>query len=132
MHLGTIVDVESNDFQYKVLCCIHPIILEFYSHSCPHCMAFKAVYQHLSDVMEGDAVFSRLDVLGSEANRQLAIARGVRGVPTMEMFYKGRVICSVIGNHPLAKMVEILEESLKEKDENIAPHTLLYELPKST
>jgi thioredoxin 1 len=127
--MSRIISINSSDFQNKILGSDKPIILEFYSHGCPHCKAFKDVYQHLSDVMGDSVDFARIDVLASEENRQLAVSRGVRGVPTMEMFYRGRVICNVVGNHPFDKMVEILEESLSEKDENIAPHTLLYDLP---
>jgi hypothetical protein len=79
--------------------------------------------------MGNEIIFTRIDVLQSEENWQLALSRGIRGVPSMELFYKGRIICNIIGNHPFEKMVEILEESLHEKDENVAPHTLLYELP---
>jgi thioredoxin 1 len=128
--MSKIIDIDSSDFQEKILDCDKPVILEFYSHSCPHCRAFKDVYSHLYDVLGKKAEFARVDVLASENNRQLAIKRGVKGVPTTEVFYKGRVLCSVIGNHPFEKIVKLLEESLSEKDENIAPHTLLYDLPK--
>jgi thioredoxin-like negative regulator of GroEL len=126
--LSEIIEVDAGDFKERVLRSHGPIILEFYSHGCPHCQVFSAVYARLNEVMGREMKFARLDVLASEDNRQFALSRGVRGVPTMELFYNGRVICSILGNHPFDKMVAILEESLRRKDENVAPHTLLNEL----
>lgn len=126
--MSKIMDINSVDFKDKILKCDEPILLEFYSHACPHCQAFGVVYDHLNEVLGEDMKFARVDVLASEDNRQLALSRGVRGVPTMELFYKGRVICNILGNHPFEKMITILEESVKRRDENVAPHTLLYEL----
>lgn len=122
------MEVNFGDFKDKILKCDGLILLEFYSHACPHCQAFSIVYNRLDELLGKEMKFAKLDVLANEDNRQLALSRGVRGVPTMELFYKGRVICSILGNHPFEKMVAILEESIRRKDENVAPHTLLYEL----
>jgi thioredoxin 1 len=126
--MSEIVEVDSTTFMDKVLNSEEPVILEFYSHACPHCKAFNAVYSHLSEVIGVKAMFTKLDVLFNEDNRQLAISRGIRGVPTIEVFYRGRVIGSVVGNHPFKNITKILEDCLDDKDENVAPHTLLHEL----
>ena len=73
---------------------------------------------------------SEFDVLLNENNRHLALDRGVRGVPTIDIFYKGRVIGSVVGNHSFENVVQILEDCINKKEGNIAPHTPLLELMK--
>ena len=77
--MSRIVEVDSGTFRDKVLSCEEPVILEFYSHACPHCRAFKAIYTRLSEVLDGKAKFTEFDVLLNEDNRHLALDRGVRG-----------------------------------------------------
>jgi len=128
--MSRIVEVDSGTFRDKVLSCGEPVVLEFYSHACPHCRAFKAIYTRLSEVLNSKAKFTEFDVLLNEDNRHLALDHGVRGVPTIDVFYKGRVIGSVVGNHPFENVVQILKDCITKKEGNIAPHTPLRELMK--
>ena len=128
--MSHVLEVDSGTYRDKVLNCEEPVILEFYSHACPHCKAFKAVYVHLCEVLDVKAKFTEFEVLLNEDNRRLALDCGVRGVPTIDVFYKGRIIGSIIGNHSYEYVIQILEDCIKKKEGNIAPHTPLHELIK--
>ena len=73
---------------------------------------------------------TELDVLLNEDNRRLALERGVRGVPTIDAFYRGKLIGSVVGDHPFENVFEVLEDCVRKKEGNIASHTPLHELLK--
>ena len=102
-----------------------PVVVEFFSHSCPHCIKFGPVYMQLAEALDGEAQFIKIDVLRSKENRDLAHSRGVRTVPTIEVFYRGRVIGNMIGYHEVKKVVPTVREFLSKKEENTGPGTPL-------
>jgi len=123
------IDISASDFGAEVLQCDEPVVVEFFSHSCPHCKKFNPIYTELTQVLNGEARFVRIDVL-DEQNRILAHSRGVRTVPTLEVFYRGRVIGNVVGYHHLEKVYEAIKGFLSKKEENVGPGTALERLHK--
>ncbi len=123
-----VTEVTASSFGSDVLGGDEPVIVEFFSHGCPHCQVFNPIFDKLSDTIGDRAKFVRLDVLLNEDNRKLAVGRGVRGVPTIEVFYRGRIIGSIVGNHPMDKMVESLDKFLEGKDEHFGEHTPIHKL----
>lgn len=101
---------------------------EFFSHSCPHCIKFSPVYKKVSEAFGQEAKFVRIDVMLNGSNRTLAHHRGVRTVPTLETFYKGRVIGNIVGYHHFERVAEALKGFLIKKDEYVGPSTPLNEL----
>ena len=89
---------------------------------------FNPIYDNLSKAIGDGTKFVRLDVLLNKDNGKLAVSRGVRGVPTIEVFYRGRIVGSIVGNHPLDKMVESLKGFLAEKDKHFGENTPLHKL----
>jgi len=121
------VEISASDFHEKVLESDEPVVVEFFSHSCPHCKKFKPIYKELNQILNGEAKFVRIDVL-DEQNRILAHSRGVRTVPTLEVFYRGRVIGNITGYHHLEKVYEAIKGFLMKKEENVGPGTPLERL----
>jgi thioredoxin 1 len=124
------VEISASDFGEKVLDSDEPVVVEFFSHSCPHCMKFNPIYGELTQILSSEANFLRIDVL-DEQNRILAHSRGVRTVPTLEVFYQGRVIGNITGYHHLEKVYEAIKGFLTKKEENVGPGTPLERLPPS-
>jgi thioredoxin-like negative regulator of GroEL len=123
--LTDISEISASSFDKEVLHVEEPVVVEFFSHSCPHCIKFGPVYTQLAEALDGEARFIKIDVLGSEANRALAHSRGVRTVPTLEVLYRGRVIGSMVGYHEAKKVVPTVKGFLSKKEENIGPGTSL-------
>jgi thioredoxin 1 len=121
------VEISASDFHEKVLESDEPVVVEFFSHSCPHCKKFNPIYKELTQILNGEARFFRIDVL-NEQNRILAHSRGVRTVPTMEVFYRGRVIGNITGYHHLEKVYEAIKGFIMKKEENVGPGTPLNKL----
>ena len=123
------VEISASDFDGKVLDSDEPVVVEFFSHSCPHCKKFNPIYNELTQILNGEARFVRIDVL-DEQNRILAHNRGVRTVPTLEVFYRGRVIGNIVGYHHLEKVYETIKGFLSKREENVGPGTALERLHK--
>ena len=121
------VEISASEFDKKVLESDDPVVVEFFSHSCPHCIKFKPIYKELTQVLGGQAKFVKIDVL-NEQNRTLAHSRGIRTVPTLEVFYQGRVIGNITGYHHLEKVYEAIKGFLMKKEENVGPGTPLERL----
>ncbi len=120
-----ISEISASSFDKEVLHVDEPVVVEFFSHSCPHCIKFSPVYTQLAEALDGEARFVKIDVLLSKANRALAHSRGVRSVPMVEAFYQGRVIGSMVGYHDVKKVIPTVKEFLLKKEENIGPGTPL-------
>jgi len=125
--MSDIVEISADYFHEKVLESDEPVVVEFFSHSCPHCIKFKPIYEELAQILSTEAKFVRIDVL-DEQNRVLAHTRGIRTVPTLEVFYRGRVIGNITGYHHLEKVYEAIKGFLMRKDENVGPGTPLESL----
>ncbi|MGA2681706.1 MAG: thioredoxin family protein [Candidatus Bathyarchaeia archaeon] len=126
--VSEVKDISAASFDKEVLRSEEPIVVEFFSHSCPHCIKFAPVYEELAHALHGDAKFLRIDVLSSTNNRSLAHRRGVRTVPTIEVFYQGRVIGNVVGFHLFEKVRDAIKGFLVKKEENVGPSTPLEHL----
>ncbi len=107
------------------------MIVELFSNSCPHCIRFNPVYEELADILKGRAKFVKINVPLNEEHKALAHHRGVRSLPTLEIFYQGRVIGNIVGYHHLEKIYETIKDFLSKKDEHIGPSTRLENLHNS-
>jgi len=117
-----ITEISAASFHSEVTEAVEPVVVEFYSETCPHCTMFKPVYEELSEILKG-VKFVKLNVPISKDHEILAQSRGVRQLPTLEVFYKGRAFGSVVGYHDLDSVNKAIQDILSRKDENIGPST---------
>lgn len=121
--MPNITEISAASFHSEVVDADDPVVVEFYSDSCPHCTKFKPVYEDLSETLKGQAKFVKLNVPLNEDHKSLARFRGIRALPTLEVFYKGRVIGNVVGYHDLDNLSEMIRDILSKKEENVGPST---------
>jgi thioredoxin 1 len=121
-------DISAKSFEAEVLEANKPVVVEFFSHCCPHCIKFSPVYKKVSEAFGREAKFVKIDAMLNDSNKNLAHHRGVRTVPTLEVFYKGRVIGNIVGYHHFERVAEALKGFLIKKDEYVGPSTPLNKL----
>jgi len=121
--MSNITEISADSFHSEVVDADEPVIVEFYSESCPHCMNFKPIYEELSQTLKGQAKFVKLNVPLNEDHESLAHLQGVRALPTLEVFYKGRVIGNIVGYHDFDSLSETVKDILSKKEENVGPST---------
>lgn len=131
--LSNVIEISATSFHTEVIESDEPVVVEFYSNSCPHCMRFKPIYEKLAEMLKDQVKFVKLNVPlneetnalahNNEENKVLAHNRGVRSLPTLEIFYRGRVIGNIVGYYPLDKVDETIRDFLAKKEENIGSST---------
>ena len=121
--MSKILEISADSFHEGVIHAGKPVVVEFYLRSCPHCINFAPVYSRVADELDGEAWFARFDVHGNEANHTFAHNRGIHTVPTLEIFYHGRVIGNMIGEHEFEPTLSAVKGFLLRKDEYVGPGT---------
>lgn len=102
------------DFKERILKADKPCLADFYSNECPPCRMLAPVIQRLADEYKGKAVISKVS-LDITANRGLAGTYGIRGIPTVIFFSKGKEVNRLVGMRPEQAYRDILDKIVAEK-----------------
>jgi thioredoxin 1 len=86
-----------------------PVLVDFYADWCGPCKALSPVVQEVARDMSGRITVIKVDV---DRNQQAAALYGIRGVPTLILFYKGRIIWRQSGMMSRHQLTSQLERSL--------------------
>jgi len=89
------------------------VVVEFWHQHCPHCRAIEPVYDELS-LEYGDKLrFTRLNVMDTPENQQLAAKYGIMGTPTFLFFCGGRPVNGVVGALPKEDLAQAIEFTIQ-------------------
>ncbi len=89
------------------------VVVEFWHQHCPHCRAIEPVYDELA-LEYGDKLrFTRLNVMDTPENQQLAAKYGVMETPTFLFFCGGRPINGVVGALPKEDLAQAIEFTIQ-------------------
>ena len=86
-----------------------PVLVDFYADWCGPCKALSPVVQEVARDLSGRITVIKVDV---DRNQQAAALYGIRGVPTLILFYKGRIIWRQSGMMSRSQLTAQLERSL--------------------
>lgn len=104
-----VMEVNSKDWQNKVLASETPVIVDFWASWCPWCMKLMPVFEQVSNQYTGKLVFAKVNV---EQNQNVAQANGVMGIPVLKMYCDGRNVGELIGYMPKEKLTHELDKML--------------------
>ena len=80
---------ELNDSNYDaIMKSKMPVVIEFYSRSCPHCKRTQKGMQELSEEMGNDVIFAQSDIAAVPA---LAARLDIQSVPTILFIRNGEI-----------------------------------------
>lgn len=93
------------EFESKVLQAERPVLLEFYTPTCPACRAMAPALEGLAKEFEG-----RAEVYGVNAAEEMELADAfqIQAVPTMVIFKEGEPVEAWVGGRPAASIREKL------------------------
>lgn len=87
---ATVIAVETQQqFDKDVLAADTPVLVDFYSDRCPPCRRLAPTIKALAEEYEGRVRFVKVDV---DKGRRLAESYGIRAIPTVILFVRGKPV----------------------------------------
>lgn len=104
---GPVVEVTDRTFEREVEKSERPVVVMFYSETCPHCATIMPYFLEVAHEFEARVRFGRLDIL----KNPWTIERfAIRSTPTFTFFCSGRALREIVGAiHPAVIRQQIEE-----------------------
>jgi thioredoxin 1 len=106
MASNDLVILQDATFDKEVLKSDVPVLVDFWAVWCGPCKAIAPAVEQLAAEYKGKVKVAKMDV---DEHQQVPQQYGIRSIPTLLVFKGGRVVDTIVGAVPKAK----LEESLK-------------------
>ena len=106
MASSDVVTLQDATFDKEVLKSDVPVLVDFWAVWCGPCKVIAPAVDELAAQYKGKVKIAKMDV---DQHQQIPQQFGIRSIPTLLLFKGGRVVDTIIGAVPKAK----LEESLK-------------------
>ena len=103
------IEVGSSTWEKVVEKASLPIIVFFYSSTCPHCRVIHPYFEQYAREMEGKMIFVLLNI---ETNTWIAERYGIRATPTFKWFCNGKPVQDLVGAVYPTFLKKISEEVL--------------------
>lgn len=81
------VDVTAQNFEEEVVKEAFPVLVDFWSASCPHCQRLNPDFEKAAEQAQGKVKFAKVSVQDA---RPLFAQHNVNAVPTMILFQAGK------------------------------------------
>ena len=111
------------EWKSKILKSELPVIVEFYTTTCPFCARLTPVFRKLSEVY-GDRM--RFALVNASESADIAEGYGVMGVPTLKFFCDGRPINEIVGFKSEEELKDEIEKVLRTYRTCISQSSRLY------
>jgi thioredoxin 1 len=100
-----------------------PVVVEFYTPTCPFCRQLTPLLHKLSGEYAGRLKFAMVD---ASAESELASGYGIMGVPTLKFFCAGRPIAEIVGLKSEEELRAGFEEILRTYKRCVSESSPLY------
>ena len=115
--------VTMNQWRNDILKSELPVVVEFFTSTCPYCARLTPIFQKLSTVYGEKMKFA---MVNTGQNPDLATGYGVMGVPTLKFFCDGRPIYEIVGFKPEEELRTEIERVLQTYGKCISQSSRLY------
>ena len=102
--------VAAAEFESEVLRSKEPVLVDFFTESCPPCRMMAPVLQEIENEAQGKFKIVKVDA-GTEM--ELAVEYGVRAVPAFFAFSNGKCIGQTVGAKSKAGMKKWFEDAVR-------------------
>lgn len=101
-----VVETTDRTFNDEVLAFPAPVLLEFYSNSCPHCHTLTPILNQIAKDYAGRAKIAKLNI---ERSPMTANRYDVMSTPTIIFFKEGREVNKLLGAVPRTEIEDRLK-----------------------
>jgi thioredoxin 1 len=104
MHIDTVAD-----FHSQVLKATVPVMVDFYSNSCPPCRALAPTIEGLAEEYQGRALVYKVNV---EKAQDLAHQYAIQAIPAVVFFNGGKETQRLVGLRPKGSYTNVLDSMI--------------------
>ena len=104
--MAEITDVTDADFDEKVLGASGPVLVDFWAAWCGPCRQLKPILQEIAQENEKLTIVE----MDADANPATPAKYRVTGLPTMNLYYQGELVRSIVGVRPKSAIMSELAE----------------------
>jgi thioredoxin-like negative regulator of GroEL len=111
------------EWKNKILKSDRPVIVEFYTPTCPYCARLTPIFQKLATTYSDRITFA---MVNAASNPDIAQGYGVMGVPTLKFLCDGRPIHEIVGFKPEEELRIEIERILQSYKKCVSQSSRLY------
>jgi thioredoxin 1 len=109
MASNDIVTLQDGTFEQEVLKSDVPVLVDFWAVWCGPCKAIAPTVEELAKQYKGKIKVAKMDV---DEHQNVPQQYGIRSIPTLLMFKGGRVVDTIVGAVPKAKLEDAFKKAL--------------------
>jgi len=109
MASNDVVTLQDSTFDAEVLQSDVPVLVDFWAVWCGPCKAIAPAVDEIAREYKGKLKVAKLDIDSHQAVPQ---KYGIRSIPTLLVFKGGRVVDTILGAVPKAKLLESIKKVL--------------------
>jgi thioredoxin len=102
-----VVTLEDSTFEQEVLKSETPVLVDFWATWCGPCKAIAPAVDDIAREYKGKLKVGKLDI---DSHQQVPQKYGIRSIPTLLVFKGGRVVDTIVGAVPKAKLVDAVKK----------------------
>jgi thioredoxin 1 len=121
----SVIEVNAADWEKEILQSDTLVLVDFWHEKCTWCKRLAPIYEEVAKENEGTIKFTKVNVLSSPENRQIALDSGVMGTPTIVVFCEGRSVSTAVGFQPKEQLQQLVQDMIEKHEECIKQSTEL-------
>lgn len=106
---SNLIHVNDRNFSSEVLQSDIPVLVDFWATWCGPCQAISPIVEELAKEFTGKVKVAKLNV---DENPITPSQYGIRGIPTLILFKRGKILDQIVGSVPKSRLKAMVEKAL--------------------